>query len=224
MTTDATVSLDAIDTALAGARPRLTPDAQRLAVAVYRLLATGRPVRVDQAAAAANVPGRDAERIAHEWSAVYWDEHDAIVGFWGLTVEPIPPHRLRVAGADLSAWCAFDPLFLARILGDMEVSTADPITGDAISYRIGSDATITDLSHEASVLSFLRPDRPWDDNVQAEFCHFVHHFAAPKSAAQWIGEHPGTFIITLGDAVELARRHVGRAFGSALQTGGSHLR
>ncbi len=35
----------------------------------------------------------------------------------------MPPHRLRHAGTVLSAWCAFDPLYLARIIGDLQVTT-----------------------------------------------------------------------------------------------------
>jgi hypothetical protein len=38
------------------------------------------------------------------------------------------PHRIRRAGTDLSAWCAWDPLFLARVIGDLEVTTTDPVT------------------------------------------------------------------------------------------------
>jgi len=47
------------------------------------------------------------------------------------------------------------------IVGDIDVSTDDPVTGDTITYRIGRDATIADLSHPMSVLSFPRCDQPW---------------------------------------------------------------
>src|SRR5712692_6330458 len=87
--TTAAVSVDAIDAALAAATPNLSEDEQRLAVAVFRLLAAGHPVPC-----------------------------------WGLALAGMPPHRIRHAGADLSAWCAFDPLFLARIIGDLDVATA----------------------------------------------------------------------------------------------------
>jgi hypothetical protein len=39
MTTDATISIEALDTALAGAAPTLSDSEQRLAVTVYRALA-----------------------------------------------------------------------------------------------------------------------------------------------------------------------------------------
>jgi hypothetical protein len=48
MTTDtaAVVSVEAIDAALGAATPALSEDEQRLAVAVFRLLATGQPVTI----------------------------------------------------------------------------------------------------------------------------------------------------------------------------------
>ena len=63
------------------------------------------------------------------------------------------------------------------------------------------------------MLSFLRPDRPWDDDVLATFCHYVLHFTSAATAAQWTTAHPGTLVISLGGAAELARRHAGRVFG-----------
>ncbi len=48
------------------------------------------------------------------------------------------------------------------------------------------------------------------------FCHYVLHFTGPASAERWTATHPGTFVITLGDAVELARRHAARVFGAGL--------
>ena len=128
------------------------------------------------------------------------------------------PHQIRHAGRDLYAWCAWDPLFLARVIGDLQVATADPVTGEAIAYCIGADGVLTGASHPDAVLSFLRPDQPWDGAVIATFCHYVWHFTGPASAQQWTAAHPGTFVISLGDAAELARRHAARAFGAGCAT------
>ncbi len=126
------------------------------------------------------------------------------------------PHRIRRAGTGLYAWCGWDPLFLARVIGDLEVATADPVTGEAITYRISGDGTITGASHPAAVLSFLRPGQPWDDDVMTTFCHYVLHFTSPATAACWTAAHPGTFVISLDQAAELARRHAARIFAAAL--------
>ncbi len=39
----------------------------------------------------------------------------------------------------------------------------------------------------------------------------------PATAQQWTAAHPGTFVISLGDAAELAR-HAARAFGARYAT------
>ena len=205
-------SLEAIDAALAAATPGQDEDGQRLATAVLRLLAAGAPVPVPAAAAAADLPARQAEAALRSWPAVFWDNHDQVTGFWGLALATMP-HRIRHAGTDLGAWCAWDPLFLARVIGDLDVATADPVTGEPITYHIGGDGTITAASHPHAVLSFLRPGQPWDDNVTTTFCHYVLHFTGPATAQQWTAAHPGTFVISLGDAAELARRHAARTFG-----------
>ena len=147
MTAETTaVSLDAIDAALAAAAGNPGEDEQRLAVAVLRLLAAGAPVSIPAAAAAAGLPGQRAEQVLRSWPAVFWDDDERVTGFWGLAL-PGMPHRIRRAGTDLSAWCAWDPLFLARVIGDLEVATADPLTGEEISYRIGAGGSITGASH-----------------------------------------------------------------------------
>jgi alkylmercury lyase len=215
MTTETTIfSVDAIDAALAAAAPRLDEDEQRLAATVLRLLAAGQPVSIAAAAAAAGVPGPRAGQVLRSWPAVFWDDHGRVTGFWGLALGGMP-HRLGHAGTGLGAWCAWDPLFLARVIGDLDVATTDPVTSKAISYHIGDDGAITGASHPDAVLSFLRPDQPWDDNVIATFCHYVLHFTGPATAQQWTTTHPGTFVLSLADAAELARRHATRTFGTA---------
>ena len=216
MTTQtATVSLDALDTAIAAATGQLGDDEQRLAVAVFPRLSAGHPVSVPAAADAAGMPAFPAETILRSWPAVFWDGHGQVTGFWGLALAGMPPHRIDSDGTELSAWCAWDPLFLARIIGDLQVTTADPATGEAITYRISRDGAITGASHPETVLSFLRPDRPWDDTVMTSFCHYVRHFTSPATARQWTAGHPGTFVISLADAAELARRHTARFLGTA---------
>jgi len=210
------VSVDALDTAIAGATGQLGEDEQRLAVAVFRLLAAGRPVSIPAAAEAAALPASRVRSVLRSWPAVFRDDHDQVAGFWGLALAGMPPHRVQHADTELSAWCAFDPLFLARIIGELDVATADPVTGEAVTYHIGRDGTISAASHPHGVLSFLRPGQPWRDDVIATFCHYVLHFASPATGQRWTAGHPGTFVISLDDATELARRHTARFFGTAM--------
>jgi alkylmercury lyase len=205
-------SLDAIDAALAAAGPSLDQDGQRLAAAVLRLLAAGEPVSIPAAAAAAGIPGPRAKAALCSWPAVFWDDQDRVTGFSGLALAEMA-HRVRHARTGLYTWCAWDPLFLARVIGDLDVAIADPVTGQAITYRISDGGTITGASHPGSVLSFLRPDQPWHGDVITTFCHYVWHFTGPATAEQWTAAHPGTFVLSLDEAAELARRHAARTFG-----------
>ena len=217
MTAQTAFSVDAIGAALAAAGPSLGPAEQRLAAAVLRLLSAGEPVSIPAAAAAARIPGPAAEAALRSWPAVFWDGHDHITGFWGLALARMP-HQVRHAGKDLYAWCAWDPLFLARVIGDLQVATADPVSGEAITYRIDADGVVTGASHPDAVLSFLRPGQPWDGAVIATFCHYIWHFTGPATAQQWTAAHPGTSVLSLGDAAELARRHAAGASGAGYAT------
>jgi hypothetical protein len=46
------------------------------------------------------------------------------------------------------------------------------------------------------------------------FCHYILHFTSPATAQRWTAAHPGTFVISLDNAAELARRHAARVFGA----------
>jgi hypothetical protein len=98
----------------------------------------------------------------------------------------------------------------------VDVATDDPISGVTITYRIDAAGTMQDPSHADAVLSFIRPDRHWDNDVMATFCHYVLQFTDANSAGRWTAAHPGTFTISQADGIELARRHVERTFGAAL--------
>jgi Alkylmercury lyase len=208
-----TVSLDAIDAALAAAAPRLSEGEQRLAAALLRLLSSGAPVTIAAAPAAAGMLRARAEPVLRSWPAVFRDDRGRVTGMRGLALAEMP-HRIRRAGIGQRAWCAWDPLFLARVIGDLQVATADPATGEALTYRIGEDSAITGASHPDSVLSFLRPGQPRGGDVMTTFCPYVLHFTGPATAQRWTAAVPGTFMMSLGDAAELARRHAGRAFGA----------
>jgi alkylmercury lyase len=208
-------SVEAIDRALAAAAPELGEDDQRFAVALLRLLAAGRPASIQAAADDTGLSTEEIEGTLSSWPAMFRDDDGSVVGFAGLANSEMP-HRLRHAGVELYAWCAWDPLFLAQVVGELEVTTHDPVSGDTITYRIGEHGEISELSHPDTVLSFLRPDCAWDDDVQATFCHYVLQFTGTRSAEAWTAEHHGTFVISLEEALELARRHVARAFTAAL--------
>jgi alkylmercury lyase len=125
------------------------------------------------------------------------------------------PHRLEVAGRVLHAWCAFDPLFIAPLLGEpARVESTCPVTAQPVSLTVTPDG-VGDVSPPEAVVSFLVPTKPWDEDVIKSFCHSVLYFAAEEAGRRWIAAHPGTFLLSVEQALEVGRRfNLGR-FGAA---------
>jgi hypothetical protein len=44
------------------------------------------------------------------------------------------------------------------------------------------------------------------EDVISNFCHHVFFFSALEAGRHWVAEHPGTFLVTLAVAFELAGR------------------
>ncbi len=112
--------------------------AQRVQLALYRLIAAGLPVDRDGLALAV---GRDPVEVADMLAAIpasnfLYDSGGKIVGFRGLGQVP-SQHHLGFAGKRLYAWCAFDCLFLPGLLGGaIEVASACPASGAEIRLTV----------------------------------------------------------------------------------------
>jgi hypothetical protein len=94
-------TLDELAGEIATALGDLDPAGQRLAIALYRLLAAGRPVAVADLAAAAGLPEPEVAGALDGWPAVFTDSRGRITGFWGPgdhRAVPGAPVRVRRAG------------------------------------------------------------------------------------------------------------------------------
>ena len=211
------LNLDELADALTGAAPDLDMAGQRLFLATYRLLAAGRPVTAAELAAATGLPEPAVAEALGRWPGVFTDSQGRVTGFWGLAIgELTPAHRFETGGQVLYAWCAWDTLFLPGRLGqDARVTSACPVTGEMIELTVAPDG-VTGMSHPGAVVSFLRPDGPFDSGVVQSFCHYVHFFASRQAGEQWVAGHPGTFLLTLREASDLAGRVNQRMFPATL--------
>lgn len=70
-----------------------------------------------------------------------------------------------------------------------------------------------------AVLSFLRPDGPFDSNVVMSFCHLVHFFRDEEAAREWTARHERTFTLSIAEGFEIGRLANRRKFGAALDRG-----
>lgn len=194
-----------------------SPDEERVALATYRELADHGVASVASIAARTERPADAVEGILANWQAVFRAGNGDVVGFLGLTAAEMP-NRIRFGDVERSAWCAWDTLFLPGVVGQpAHVRSTDPVTGATIELDVGLDATTSGLTHADAVLSFREPPpEGLTDEVQKAFCHFVHFFESERSAAVWVAEHPGTFVMSLDEGAELARRANAMRYPTAL--------
>ena len=91
------------------------------------------PILAGTFAEAVKLPAERADEIFRGLAAtgVEFDADGNLVGA-ALSVKPTP-HRFRVKGRDLYAWCALDALFLPGLLdASAEVESRCPTTGEKI--------------------------------------------------------------------------------------------
>jgi alkylmercury lyase len=192
--------------------------AQRVQLALYRLIAAGLPVEVNGLAQAV---GRDPVEVADMLAAIpasnfLYDSGGQIVGFRGLGQVPTR-HHLGFAGRRLFAWCAFDCLFLAELLGgDIEVASACPASGAEIRLTV-TPKGVTAAGPEATVISFVTPEAArMRADLRDVFCANIHFFAGPEPAEAWRANHPEATILSLEQGFELARLRNRAGFGAVL--------
>jgi alkylmercury lyase len=205
---------------LIAAVPKLGQDEQRVGLALIRSLAAGAPVSDREVAVAAGAAEPGVRDALDRWPGVFRDDHARVVGFMGLSVVEFGEHRIEIDGRRLTAWCAWDTLFLPGLLGrPARVSSRCPVTSRAISLTVSTDGPHR-VSPMGMVLSFLAPERPFDAHVVRSFCQFVHFFASEQAARKWTAEHPGTFTVSVDDSFRLGQRTNAAGFGAALDAAG----
>src|SRR5882762_2564157 len=184
MATPSKLNLDELAASIVRCFPSLNLLEQRLSLDLYRLLAEGQPVQRTELAKQLETSVEAVNRILESWPGVFSDSEGRIVGYWGLSLPAAysSPHTLKMNGRTLSAWCAWDTLFLPQLIGHTaDIESIDP--GDAGIVRL----TVTPQQVERAQpvgarMSVLVPDpKEMQKNVVTSFCHFVHFFLSRES-------------------------------------------
>ena len=150
------------------------------------------------------------------WRDFFYEE-EKIIGFGGFTPRPFGSHLLKFEGRTEYAWCAWDTLFIPEIIGKtVEVESVDPETGAAVRMTVGPEE-VKNVSPGATVMSIVEPTEDMTSDVVAKFCHYVHFFASAESGEKWVAKNPGTLLISLKDAFDLAKRRNRGLFKEALK-------
>ena len=215
--------LNSIFAPLSAAMPELSLAEQRIAMALYRELMRGEPVRPEQLAAALDLATREVvdalEMPALRW-LVFYDDERRVIGFGGLAVVEMP-HRFRIRGRTLYTWCAWDGLFLPEILGEVaEIESTCPQTKQPIRLTVGPDG-VRAVEPQETVVSFLYPDPREFEQTTTEtikgFCHYVYFLSSPEAGERWTAQHEGTFVLSLDEAVALAGMNNAARFDKVLR-------
>ena len=207
------VDLPAVATGLADAFVPMSAIEQRLAREIYRHLLGGEPAHVGDLARRIGVDAERAAASLHRWPGVYFDDHDRVIGFWGLSLAETP-HAILADGATTFAWCAFDPLFILPLAGiRAQIRSACPVTGEPIQLTL-TPGGIQELAPSDAVISMLTPTGRFDAEIRTTFCHFVLYFASPEAGLAWTSSRSGTFLLAVNDGFEIAQ-HLNRTVFAA---------
>jgi alkylmercury lyase len=165
-----------LDATLAGALPTINEEGKRLARDVARLLAEGEPLDTERIARVLGQPEAQLEAAIATLPWVVRDDRARVVGFWGLALIQTP-HRLRVGGRDLFAFCAMDALYLPFLLGErIGIESTCPTTGQPIALSVSTEG-LSDVSPPGAVVSIRVPAEGLSgesSQVIKDACHFIH--------------------------------------------------
>lgn len=204
-TTTSTVDLGTLSRQFIEAFPEMDKSQQQLALALYRLLAKGKPVSINMLEKVVKQPQDVIIQALKSWPGVFFDDQQQVIGFWGITIQEMP-HQMNVNGVTVYAWCAWDTLFIPELLNTaVEITSHCALNGDEITLVISPQGIETAQSNQIMV-SFLLPDKDeLKENITASFCRHVFFFRSRESGTAWIAERPGTFLLSLDEAFAIGK-------------------
>lgn len=187
-------------------------DEPAVALALYRLLAEGKPVSAERLAART---GRSPSEVG-SWlrgARVELDERGEVVAYLGLSLRPT---RLvmEIDDRTLYAWCAGDVLYVHDLLGHpLRVRSTDPVTGDAVSIAL-EDGRVREVEPSGVVLSMAQAGFPLGREVIPDVCGPINFFALEQSGRAFTQRTEGIVLLTLAEGLELMRLINRAVFGA----------
>lgn len=191
--------------------PEWPDDVNRLLIATYRKLAEGNPVtpeQVDELIARVGIDPDEGQEFLTAVSET--DEEDNIRGLVGLSLNQ-HPHAFRVGDVQMSAWCAWDTLFLAPALGATAlVKSSSPVTGETIEISVAPDGVKSAPEGTTATIVLVDPDGIDTgslESVYTIFCHQVYFFSSREEAEEWTSDRDYDFaVLTVDEAFELGQK------------------
>lgn len=209
--------------------PRFSPTEQEVGLVLLAELARGEAVSPAQLGRVLGVAEDKAATYMHDSAlsfAVHSNEEGSAQGFFGLSTVPTD-HRFEVNGYTMWTWCAADTLFLPELLDAIaSVDSKDPVTGMSIQLAV-TPAAVESVDPDTAVVSMNSP-HTWETTSAVRLittaCHYIHFFDSQESGRKWTDTHPGTVLISVGDAFDYGKGQNQQMFGAALAKGVSGSR
>jgi alkylmercury lyase len=187
-------------------------DESRLIQAIYSALSEGQPLSAEQASESSGIPLRSVG-IAYRYMRRRGADFDADGKLIGnaLTLRPTP-HKFRVGGQQLYAWCALDTMFIPGLIGNTaEVESTCGATGEPIRLRI-SPTGIEAVEPADAVLSVTIPgvsaacEPGQGKGGESASCHAMNYYVSRQAAESHLGPNTDVAIVDVETAWELAHR------------------
>jgi len=203
----------------AKAIPDFPLEERRMAIALLRELAKGKPVGFEQLGSALGVTPAAAQaylELPTVASFALRDREGSVTAFSGLSTVRTR-HSFQVGDVQLWTWCATDTLFLPALLEQRaHVRSTDLENGAEVRLTV-SPRSIEKAEPNGAVVSFPQLDADAvlasASNIVKTFCHFIFFFASRESGERWGEKHPGTFLLSLHEAMAWGARFNARNFG-----------
>jgi alkylmercury lyase len=214
-----TLDIPTLAAEFTAAHPELQPSEQRLALALFRLLAEGEPLGPQALADRAELPENEVASALERLPMLQRDDEGRVLAYGGLTLEPTA-HVLEVDGRTLYTWCALDTLFLPQLLGrPARVRSACPQTGTRISLTVDAGGA-HDVTPGGAVMTLHAAEGLDLADVVGTFCCYVHFFASEQAAREWARRSDGTYVASIADGFEYGRIYNQGRLGGALANRG----
>ena len=187
---------------------QLTEEQQELRVAIYRHLAQGKPVSINDLASSLSIPLKKVEEMLQSTKNVSYDTDGKIEEYAGLSPVRRTPHQLIIEGKTIYNWCALDTLVFGLLIQKpAKIKSKSPVTDKIIEFRI-SPEKIENLRPKEAVMSLetSEPDKTTEENVRTTFCCHVNFFSDNKVGEEWAQEQSGSFtFLSLEEAFLLGK-------------------
>ena len=187
--------------------PRSDLLSQRVLLSLYRLIAKGSPVTLESLGATLGIDNHAVKEVIElvAPSRLQFDEAGRIIAFAGFSQVPTG-HRFMFGKHELFTWCAFDTLFLPRLLGgNARVSSSCPVTDAEIRVTVTKDG-LEDVQPDGAVMSFVMPEvENCCTDLRGAFCNHVNFLASRQAGVAWLERNADAAILSLHDAFALGQ-------------------